>query len=102
MLQTAAFTDLRNYIKKRIRFAQYKVGSTWYDCAIAETVITADGIVRIKCQIAHGAACTIVGVRLKNTDQEVWATKNVNVVIENSTTNFMQWFDFTLEEREVS
>jgi hypothetical protein len=102
MLETAAFKDLRNYIKKRIKFAEYKVDSTWYPCAIAETIITNDGIVRIKCQVAHGAACTITGVRLRNADQEVWATKAVNVVIENSTTNFMQWFDFTITEREVS
>lgn len=102
MLEIAAYKDLRNFVHKRIKFAQYKVGSTWYDCAIAETVITSDGTVRIKCQIAHGAACTITGVRLKNADQEIWATKAVNVVIENSTTNFMQWFDFTITEKEVS
>jgi len=102
MLEAAAYKDLRNYIKKRVLYAEYKVDSTWYDCAIAESIITDDGTVRIKCQIAHGAACTITGVRLKNSDKEVWASRAVNIVIETATTNFMQWFDFTITEREVS
>ena len=102
MLQVAAFTDLRNYIKRRISKAQYRVGSTWYDAPIVETVITADGIVRIKSQIAHGAACTIAEVRLFNTEGQVWATKTVNVVLETASTNLLQWFDFKLTETEVS
>lgn len=102
MLQAAAFTDLRNYIKRRISRAQYRVGSTWYDAPIVETVITSDGTVRVKSQIAHGAACTISEVRLFNTEGQVWATKSVNVVLETASTNLLQWFDFKLTETEVS
>lgn len=102
MLATQAYTDLRNYTKQRVRFAQYQVGGTWYNCPIVETVLTNDGIVRIKCQIAHGAACTIKGVRLLNSEQQIWATKSINVVIETASTNLMQWFDFTITEKEVS
>jgi len=102
MLAAQAYTDLRNYLKQRLKFAQYRVGGTWYNCPIVETVITNDGIVRIKCQIAHGAACTITGVQLLNSERQIWATKSVNVVIETASTNLMQWFDFTFEEKEVS
>lgn len=102
MLATQAFVDLRNYIKRRVRLAQYQVGGTWYDCPIVETVITNDGIVRIKCQITHGAACTIEGVRLLNSERQIWASKSVNVVIETASTKMMQWFDFTITEKEVS
>ena len=56
MLQTAAFTDFRNFIKRRIAKAQYRVGTTWYNAPIVETVITSAGVVRVKSQIAHGAA----------------------------------------------
>ena len=102
MLQTAAFTDLRNYIKGRIGSAQYKVGSTWHDATIVDQSITVDGIVRIKCQIAPGAACTISEVRLLSTASEVWLSKTVSVVIESASTNLLQWFDFNVTESEVS
>ena len=102
MLTTAAFVDLRNYIKRRIAKAQYRVGSTWYNAPIVETVITSAGIVRVKSQIAHGAPCTIAEVRLINTEQQVWASQVVNVVLETATTNLLQWFDFNITETEVS
>ena len=102
MIEAAAYTDLRNYIKTRIGSAEYEVNSTWTACTIAESVILADGTVRIKCQIAPGAACTITGVRLKNTDGQVWATKPVNVVIDSASTHLLQWFDFVITESEVS
>ena len=102
MLQTAAFTDLRNYVKTRIGSAQYLVGSTWHNATIVDQSITADGIVRIKCQLAPGAACTIEKVRLYNTASEAWVEKTVNVEIETASTNLLQWFDFNIKEREVS
>ncbi len=101
MLQAAAFTDFRNFIKRRIAKAQYRVGATWYNAPIVETVIT-NGVVRVKSQIAHGAPCTIAEVRLLNSEGSIWATKTVNVVIETATTNLLQWFDFNVTESEVN
>ena len=101
MLTAQAFTDFRNFIKMRVGKAQYRVGSTWYDAPIVETVII-NGIVRVKSQIAHGAPCTISEVRLLNTENAVWATKTITVVIETATTNLLQWFDFNVTESEVS
>lgn len=102
MLTTAAYTDLRDYIKNRIGSAEYEVNGVWSNAAIAESVILDDGTVRIKCQVSPGAACTITGVRLKNTDDEVWATKGVSVLIDSAATSLLQWFDFVLTEREVN
>ena len=102
MIEAAAYTDLRNYIKSRIGSAEYQVNNAWSACSIAESVILDDGTVRIKCQIAPGAACTITGVRLKNTASQVWATKTVNVVIDSASTHLLQWFDFVITESEVS
>ena len=102
MLSNDAFKDFRNFIKGWIYKTQYRVGSTWYDAAMVETVITNDGTVRVKSEIAHGAPCTITGVRLISQLNEVFAMKTINVVIERSTTNLMQWFDFKITESEVS
>jgi hypothetical protein len=100
MLQTAAFTDLRNYITKRIYKAQYQRGGSWYDAALVSKEVTSSGIARIKVQISPGVACTITGVRLINTENQVWAVKSVNVVLETAETNLLQWFDFEVTEEE--
>lgn len=102
MLQPVAFNDLRNFIKGRIAQAQYQVESTWYDATIVESVITGTGIVRIKCQIAHGAACTITGARLVSTTNDVWLAKDISVIIDSASTNLLVWFDFNVTESEVS
>ena len=102
MLTTQAFADFRNFVKRRVGKTQYRVGSTWYDAPIVDAEIISDGTVRIKSQIAHGAACTIAEVRLLNTENAVWAAKTVNVVIESASTNLLQWFDFNITESEVS
>ncbi len=100
MLQTAAFTDLRNYITKRIYKAQYQRGGSWYDAALVSKEVASSGIARIKVQISPGVACTITGVRLINTENQVWAVKSVNVVLETAETNLLQWFDFEVTEEE--
>ena len=102
MLQSAAFTDFRNFIKRRIAKAQYRVGTTWYDAPIVSTDITSAGVVRVQSQIAHGSACTIAEVRLLNNEGSVWATKTVNVVMETATTHLLQWFEFNVTESEVN
>ncbi len=102
MLSNEALRDFRNFIKRQIYKGQYRVGSTWYNANMVEIKIETDGTVRVKCEIAHGAACTITGVRLISQLNEVWATKTINVVIERATTNLLQWFDFKITESEVS
>ena len=100
MLQTAAFTDLRNYITKRIYKAQYQRNGSWYDAALVDKEVTRTGIARIKAQISPGVPCTITGVRLINTDNQVWAVKTLSVVLETADTNLLQWFDFEITEEE--
>ena len=102
MITNAAYTDLRNDSKNRIGSAEYEVNGSWSAASIAESVIMADGTVRIKCQVSPGAACTITGVRVKNTDGDVWASKAVSVVIDSAATNLLQWFDFVITESEVN
>lgn len=101
MLTTAAISDFRNFIKRRIARAQYRVGSVYYDVAISEIEITTAGIVRVKIPITHGSPATITQVRLFSVASEVWASKDVNIVIETAQTHFLQWFDFNITESEV-
>lgn len=100
MLQPAAYTDLNNYIVKRIYKAQYQRNGSWYDAALVDKEVTRTGIARIKAQISPGVPCTITGVRLINTDNQVWAVKTLSVVLETADTNLLQWFDFEITEEE--
>ena len=102
MLTNAAFNDFRNMIKRRVVRAQYRVESTWYESTLLDTVITDDGIVRVRTQIAHGSPCTINRIRLISNNGDVWAEKAINVILENSYTHLLQWFDFNITESEVS
>ena len=103
MLQTAAFTDLRNYIVKRIYKAQYQMNGSWRDATLVEKTVTVTppGIARIKTQISPGVSGTITGVRLINTEGQIWASKAISVILETPEQNLMQWFDFEIKEEEI-
>lgn len=101
LLKAAAFTDFRNLIKRRLAYAEYCIGSTFYRADFSEIEITAEGIVRVKIPISHGAAGTITQVRLISVTSEVWASKeNLNIVLETAQTHYLQWFDFNITESE--
>lgn len=102
MLTNAAYKDFRNFIKRRVYAAQYRVGSTYYSVSISEIEITGTGIVRVKIPITHGSAGTINQVRLISVENEVWASADVNIVLEAAGTHFLQWFNFAISESEVS
>ena len=98
MLTTYAFSDFRNFIKKKIWKAQYKIGSTWYDATISGIDILASGIVRVRIPISPGAVCTITGARLISTSNEIWAEKSISVSIEDAQVSLLEWFDFEVTE----
>lgn len=101
MLTSAALRDFREFVKRRIYSAQYRVGSTYYAAKISEIEITNENIVRVKIPIAHNAAGTINQVRLISVENEVWCSKDVEIVLESAQTQFLQWFDFVIMESEV-
>jgi len=102
MLKLAALNDFREFVKKKIWKAQYKVGSTWYDANVSQITITSAGVVRVQVPISPGMACTITGMRLYSTSAEIWLEKTISVLIEDAQTNILEWFEFVIKESEVS
>lgn len=100
MLTTAALTDLREYIKRRISHAEYRIGSTYHRADISEAEITAGGVVRIKIPITQPTPVTITQVRLISQTNQIWATKNISVTTNSLQTHYLQWFDFVITEVE--
>ena len=100
MLTAAAITDLREFIKRQILYAAYRIGSTYYRADISETEITAGGIVRIKIPITHPTPATINQVRLYSRLNQIWASKDISVTTNALQTHYLQWFDFNITEVE--
>ncbi|MCF8017850.1 MAG: hypothetical protein K9L62_00495 [Vallitaleaceae bacterium] len=101
MLDAAAFTDLRGYIKRRIANARYRVGSTYYTTSLNDISILPDGTVRAQLSIIPGGTVTINRVELFNSDGNLWAHQDVSITISTGQTGVLYWFDFTVTEEEV-
>lgn len=101
MLTAAALTDLREFIKQRIAYAEFRVGSTYYLAAISEIEITEGGVVRVKIPITHPTPATITQVRLYSFFNQVWASKDISVTTNALQTHYLQWFDFNITEVEA-
>ena len=98
MLTAAAITDLREFIKRQILYAEYRIGSTYYRADISETEITAGGIVRIKIPISESLPVTINQIRLINVYDQVWASKDISVTTNALQTHYLQWIDINITE----
>jgi len=101
MLDTAAFTDLRGYIKRRIAGAKYRVGSTYYNTSLNDITILPNGTVRAQISIIPGGTVTINRVELFNSDGNLWAHQDVSITISTGQTGVLYWFDFAVTEEEV-
>ena len=101
MLDTAAFTDLRGYIKRRIAGAKYRVGSTYYNTSLNDITILPNGTVRAQLSIIPGGTVTINRVELFNSDGNRWAYQDVSITISTGQTGVLYWFDFAVTEEEV-
>jgi hypothetical protein len=101
MLDPAAFADLRGFIKRRIAYARYRVGSTYYTAKINDIIILGSGIVRVQLSIIPAGTVTINRVELYNSDGERWAHQDVSIIISTGQTGVLYWFDFTVREEEV-
>lgn len=102
MLTSAALNDMKAYIRSRIRKAQYRIGTTYYDAVISDAEILESGILRLKTEIALSGPATVTQVRLISTAGEVWTQNNVNVVLTGDSPHFLQWFDFDVREGELN
>jgi len=100
LLDTAAFTDLRGYIKRRIASAKYRVGTTYYTTSLNDITILPNGTVRAQLSIIPGETVTINRVELFNSDGNLWAHQDVSITISTGQTGVLYWFDFTITEEE--
>ena len=100
MLDTAAFADLRKYIKRRIAYARYRTAGNYYTADLTDVKILENGTVRAQLSIVPGGTATIDRVELYNTDGQLWAHQNCNLSISTDRPGILYWFDFSVVEQE--
>ena len=76
LLTNAAFQGYRDYTKRRIAYARYKIGSTYYKVPIESVTVTSTGVLEIsfKIELSSGSG-EVSEVQLYDTDNQLWLSK---------------------------
>lgn len=97
VISRTAYVELRNYIKARIAYAQYRIGSAWYRAEISDVAALADGTVRVKIPI-FASGGTINRVAVYNESGEQWTYRDCTIVTSEEQMGVLFWFDFTVSD----
>lgn len=102
MLTDSAFEGYKKYTERTLSHAMYKIGSTWYKANISRKERMKDGRVAVYFPIIPqaGTAVTIAGVRLYDTDGQLWAEKRESIKIESVQEGVLYRFTFDFHEEE--
>ena len=95
-------TDLRNYIKRRVAYAKYRVGNTYIKTDLSDVAVLPNGTVRAQLTIsAESTPLTVTRVELYNSDNALWAHQDCSITVNTGQTGILYWFDFTVTEQVV-
>ena len=101
MLTSAALTGYRNYTKRVVSYAKYKIGSTYYESKIESVKTLPSGIVEISFMIElESGSGTVSEVQLYNTDNELWLSKAESLKLSGVSEGFL--YVVRLDIKEVS
>lgn len=86
-LDSSYLSRKRTQIMREIRYAEYKVGSTWYRTDIQTSQILADGRVEVVFVIDHTIAgnITVTGVRLYDANGDKIGEKTTSITRADAT-----------------
>lgn len=99
-LTAEAIEGYKDYTKKTIAYAQYKVGSTYYKTNITSVSIQPDGKLAVDFLIDHTVPgdINITEVQLYNTDSKLWLSKPENILRKDVQEGILYRFTFTIQE----
>lgn len=102
MIDVAGFEDFRKFLKRRLAYARYRVGSTFYKTTISTITIFDDGKVRVTVNVnANNNSIRVNRVELYNTDAQLFAHQDCDLPLAQGQTGIFFWFDFTFREEET-
>lgn len=81
LLTNAAVTGIANFIKLKVAYARYKIGSTYYQTDI-DKVVGANGVITIDFRIRHEVPgqFTVSEVQLFDDNNDLWLSKTEGIV----------------------
>jgi len=99
LLQSAALTGYRNYTKRTVSYARYKVGSTWYTVELSSCEILSTGIVRITFMIElQDMSGTITQVQLYDKNGNLWLDKTEALNLSDVSEGFLYVVQIEIKE----
>ena len=101
MLTSAALTGYRNYTKRTVAYAKYKIGSTYYQTNVESVKVLSSGIVEISFMIElDSGSGTVSEVQLYNTEGVLWLSKAESLKLSDVSEGFL--YVVRLDIKEVS
>ena len=99
LLTSTALADIRGYIKRRIAYAKFKIGSTYYRANIESIKILSNGIVEVAFMIElESGSGTVTEIQLYNTEQQLWLSKSESLNLADVSEGFYYVVRFDVEE----
>lgn len=99
VLTNAAIEGYRQYTKRTVSYARYKLGNTYYRANIG-SVITNAGIVEINFEIVPAIAGTISEIQLYDRAGALWFSKTENIVVSSIVEGFWYSVQVNIKEKE--
>lgn len=100
LLTEKALIGYREYIKRTILYARYKVGSEYTRVPIKDVTIQSDGVIVVKFMIEPTGTgeVTITEVQLFDTENNLWLSKAEKLVKKSAQEGFYYLFKITIKE----
>lgn len=103
LLTSKAIQGYRDYTKRTIAYAKYKIDSTYHKAKIESVEVTGDGLVEIifKIETASTGAATVTEIQLYDTNNDLWLSKQESLKMESVEEGFYYICQLEISEREV-
>ena len=103
LLTSKAIQGYRDYTKRTIAYAKYKIGSTYHKTKIESVDLTGDGLVEIafKIETATTGAAKVTEIQLYDTNNELWLSKQESLKMDSVAEGFYYVCQLEISEKEV-
>lgn len=99
LLTSTALQGYRDYTKRTVDYARYKIGSTYYRAKIEDIEILSNGLVEIsfKIEIKSGSG-TVSEVQLFDNNNNLWFSGNENLQMKDVSEGFLYVVQIEIKE----
>lgn len=103
MTITNGMTDILNFIKRDVVYAEYKSGSTWTRIALHDIRLISSTKIGIYIMFGVNEPDSITGIRLFNAAGQIWAQDtSCSITKENYPEGILYRFTITLVQESAS